>query len=168
MSGAPVVRDACPGEASALSALALRSKGHWGYDDDFLEACRDELRVDATRIGSDDFYCAVAGRNADLLGFYSLAKIHDTDWELDALFVEPAHIGTGVGAALMQHALRTLRDWEASRLVIQGDPNAVEFYIAAGARQIGTRESGSVPGRLLPLFEIRIGEGTRASRLDKQ
>ncbi len=34
------IRAARPGEADALSALCLRSKAHWGYDDDFLERCR--------------------------------------------------------------------------------------------------------------------------------
>ena len=44
--------------------------------------------------------------------------------------------------------------------MIQGDPNASKFYEAAGARLVGTRESGSVPGRDLPLYEIDIGTST--------
>jgi GNAT superfamily N-acetyltransferase len=75
---------------------------------------------------------------------------------LDALFVEPAHIGTGIGRLLIQHALQTLADCGAVRLIIQGDANATEFYKAAGARQTGARESGSIPGRYLPLFESEI------------
>lgn len=45
----------------------------------------------------------------------------------------------------------------SARLTIQSDPHAVDFYIAAGARQIGVLESGSVANRFLPLLEIRIG-----------
>jgi hypothetical protein len=32
-------------EARWLSELALRSKGHWGYDQAFLDACRAELTL---------------------------------------------------------------------------------------------------------------------------
>ena len=34
-----------PDEARLLSELALRSKGHWGYDQAFLDACRAELTL---------------------------------------------------------------------------------------------------------------------------
>ncbi|MEE8490728.1 MAG: hypothetical protein V3S60_03740 [Acidimicrobiia bacterium] len=34
------IRPARRDELDLLSDLALRSKGFWGYDDDFLEACR--------------------------------------------------------------------------------------------------------------------------------
>lgn len=37
-------------EAEILSDLALRSKAHWGYDAEFIEACRDELTVDASEV----------------------------------------------------------------------------------------------------------------------
>ena len=153
-----IVRTATPEEAPELSALALRSKGHWGYSDAFLDACRDELTVDGERIGNDDYRVVVAERDGGLAGFYTLecqGKVAG-EWELGALFVEPAAIGSGVGRRLTEHALDTLRAADARRVVIQGDPNATDFYLAMGATQTGTRESGSVPGRQLPLFEIRL------------
>jgi predicted N-acetyltransferase YhbS len=156
MSDSQIIREACPGEAGALSALALRSKAHWGYARDFLEACRNELAVDGSRIGCADYRCFVAVQDEAIVGFYTLESMSAGVWELDALFVEPAHIGTGIGRSLVQHALHILSQRGATRLVIQGDPNATEFYTAIGARQVGTRESGSIPGRLLPLFEIDI------------
>ena len=142
-----------------LSALALRSKAHWGYAQDFLEACRDELTVDESRIGAADYHCYVAVEGDSIIGFYSLESMREGLWELDALFVEPARIGTGIGRSLIRHALGTLSGCGATRLLIQGDPNATDFYRAAGARRAGTRESDSIPGRYLPLFEIDI-EGT--------
>ena len=156
MSESQVIREAYPQEAGKLSALALRSKAHWGYSPDFLEACRDELTVDEARIGAEDYWCFVAVQSNSILGFYALDRVSEGIHELDALFVEPAHIGTGVGRLLIQHALQILSKHGAARLIIQGDPNATEFYRAAGARQIGTRESGSIPGRHLPLYEIEV------------
>jgi len=37
------VRAARLDDASDLSALAWRSKAYWGYEQSFLNACRDEL-----------------------------------------------------------------------------------------------------------------------------
>jgi hypothetical protein len=44
----------------------------------------------------------------------------------------------------------------ATKLIIQGDPNAERFYIAAGGVRTGTRESASIPGRFLPTFAIDL------------
>lgn len=150
------IRDARPDEAELLSELAVRSKSHWGYSQAFLESCRSELAVDASRLGSDDYRCKVADGRSGILGFYTVEQVSEGIYELEALFVEPEHIGTGIGRTLVQHAIRSLSECGASRLIIQGDPNASHFYVAAGARQIGYRESNSIPGRQLPLFEIQF------------
>jgi len=33
-----------------LSNLAFRSKAHWGYSDEFMAACRDELTYSSEKI----------------------------------------------------------------------------------------------------------------------
>ena len=38
-----MIRTAKAEENEALSGLAMRSKAHWNYDADFLEACRQDL-----------------------------------------------------------------------------------------------------------------------------
>jgi predicted N-acetyltransferase YhbS len=140
-----------------LSGLALRSKAHWGYSQDFIGSCRAELTVDASQIGSRRYQYVVAIERGAIVGFYALEHLSSGDYELEALFVEPAHIGRGLGRSLVKHATRTLSQRGADRLIVQGDPNATGFYVAAGGRQIGNRESGSIPGRYLPVFEIEIG-----------
>ncbi len=139
-----------------MSGLALRSKAYWGYSKDFLDACKAELTVDPARLGTNRYAHFVCCDNSSILGFYGLAKLSTDEYELDALFVDPTYIGTGVGRALIQHAIGTAAKFGAARLIIQGDPNATDFYVAAGAKQIGERESGSIPGRFLPVFEIEL------------
>lgn len=156
MSQSLSIREAREDEVRFLSDLALRSKAYWGYSREFLDACRSELTVDAARIDSDDYLSFVAVQGATIIGFYAVERLSDDDYELEALFVEPTYIGTGVGRTLINHATTTLSQRSAARLIIQGDPNATQFYLTAGGRQIGERESGSVPGRYLPLFEIEI------------
>ena len=156
MSGSPTIRPAVPDEAGYLSDLALRSKAYWGYSLEFMESCRSELTVDPKRILSDEFDYVVAVDKETVVGFYAIEAVSSTVFELEALFVEPDRIGCGIGRLLVQHAVRNVADKGGETLVIQGDPNATKFYSAAGARHIGSRESESIPGRFLPLFQISI------------
>lgn len=152
----PTIRPARPGEAPLLSALAVRSKGYWGYPADFLERCVAELTVDAEAIREKALHCRVIAIEGDILGFYALALIRDRLVELEYLFVEPDHIGHGYGRALIMDAIALAAQLGARRIEIQGDPHARAFYLAAGGTEIGTRQSESIPGRRLPLFAIPV------------
>lgn len=118
------VRPACPDEAPALSALALRSKAHWGYDAGFMAACATELMV--TPEGIRDYPTYVAVEYGGAVGFCQFAPIAGGDLasfgdgavELVFLFVEPESIGRGCGAILMRHARETARGLGFAALVI--------------------------------------------------
>lgn len=152
----PIIRAAAADEAAAISALALRSKAHWGYSDEFMQACRAELTYTATQIESGEYEFGVCEVGDRLAGFYALEFRGGKDAELEALFVEPEFIGHGIGRMLMDHAKKKSADSGITRLIIQGDPNAVRFYEAAGGIRTGRRESASIPGRFLPLFRIDL------------
>jgi GNAT superfamily N-acetyltransferase len=151
-----VIRPARPDEAALLSDLALRSKAHWGYSKEFMDACRAELTYTAAAFTAADLRFFVAERDRGIVGFYTLRRHSAVEIELDALFVEPAQIGTGCGRTLMDHAKRTALQLGARRMHIQSDPNAERFYLAAGGVRTGASESASVPGRMLPMFEIDL------------
>lgn len=58
-----ILRAARADEVDGLTALAFRSKAFWGYDDTFMAACRDELRVDPA-----DAVAFYEGQGAVLVG----------------------------------------------------------------------------------------------------
>jgi GNAT superfamily N-acetyltransferase len=159
---APIqIREALPAEASRLTRLAMRSKAYWGYSDAFMAACRRELTVHPRDLLRGDRRCNLATREGKIVGFYALERLPDGDFELEALFVEPGHIGSGIGRMLMDHAVETATREGATQLIVQGDPNAAAFYAAAGGTRIGERASGSIPGRFLPVYSISLsGSGT--------
>ena len=155
------IRDAVPYEAEHLSDIAMRSKAYWGYSDTFLEKCRDELSVQPFDIEDSNFEYSVGILKNEIVGFYAIERLSPSVFELDALFVEPKRIGTGIGRALMDHAKKRVLALGGQVLTIQSDPNAERFYRATGGVLTGTRESGSIRGRYLPVFEIRlIGNNT--------
>src|SRR4051812_9102725 len=102
------IRSAQPDEAAMLSALALRSKGHWGYDAAFLEACRADLTLTSQQIAeSASFVCESA---AGVLGFSRVVLMDERTAELDALFVDPKAIGTGAGKLLWERSVAAARE----------------------------------------------------------
>jgi GNAT superfamily N-acetyltransferase len=147
------VRPAAPGDLGALSDLAFRSKGYWGYSAEFLEACREELTVTAQRLDEESIWVAEAG--GEVLGF-AASRVEEEVAELVDLFVEPEHIGSGVGAALWAHVIAHVAATGATRLRIEADPHAEEWYQRRGAVRVGETPSGSIPGRLLPLLEYSL------------
>jgi GNAT superfamily N-acetyltransferase len=147
-----VIRDAEPEECAALTALALESKAWWGYDDAFMDACRDELTVRAADV--ERGRVRVAEHDGDLLGFHGV--MFSPEPELEWLFVAPAAIRHGVGRALLDDARRIARSAGVPSLRIESDPNAEAFYVAHGARRIGEVPSESIPGRVLPLLELDL------------
>ncbi|HEY6746713.1 MAG TPA: GNAT family N-acetyltransferase [Mycobacteriales bacterium] len=148
------VRPGLPGEAGEISALALRSKGHWGYDAAFLEACREDLTIDPA--WCDGVRLIVAEEDGVLLGYARIAGGPPTA-ELAGLFVDPPAIGRGVGGLLLRHALRIAADLGIDTLEIDSDPYAEPFYLYAGAVRTGTSPSTVDPTRLLPHLELPVG-----------
>jgi GNAT superfamily N-acetyltransferase len=126
------VRAAQPDEAAALSALALRSKAHWGYRPAFMAMCVAELTVTPELI--DEGLALVAERSGRIAGFIVCTPVDAASAELDMIFVEPEAIGQGIGRLLE----------------VASDPHAEPFYRSCGFEPVGTVPSGSIPGRLLP------------------
>lgn len=137
-----------------LSDLALRSKALWGYDTGFLEACRAELTLTPDAVRADPVYVAEEGGR--VLGLYRLEAVAGDEAELGLLYVEPDSAGRGLGTLLLEHAVESARALGCRRLLIQADPNAEPFYRARGAVRCGTRPSGSIPGRELPLLCLDV------------
>ncbi len=147
------VREGRPAEAAELTALALRSKAHWGYDEGFMAACREELAVRPADVTARR--TAVAERDGRILGFTMLDGTPPAG-ALGMMFVEPDAIGQGVGRLLFGHAREQARRLGFTLLTIDADPNAEPFYTAMGAVRVGAVPSGSVPGRMLPLLELAL------------
>jgi GNAT superfamily N-acetyltransferase len=154
------VRPARPEEAAEISALAMRAKAHWGYDRAFLDACRDELTWTADRIRREDVL--VCSDGSTVLGM--TARAGDApDGVLLAVFVDPAHHGRGVGRALAEAVLLRASVAGYRTLTIGADPNAEGFYRAVGADRIGSVESDTRAGRMLPLLRFDLARLTPAA-----
>jgi len=153
---APRLRLARIDEAPGLSELCVRSKASWGYDEAFMALARVVLHVNPEQIAAGDVWVAT-GADGEVAGMVALGPGERPDTlDLDKLFVEPQRIRSGVGSALVAHAIDEARRRGAKRLTILSDPYAAGFYERNGARLIGQAPSDAIPGRSVPLYEIKL------------
>jgi GNAT superfamily N-acetyltransferase len=133
--------------------LCMRSKAVWGYDADFMAACRAELTFVPGDLVSSRI--AVAASGDSVLGVAQVRMV-GRDADLQKLFVEPDALRGGVGRALFGWAIDAARELGASRIIIEADPGAAPFYRRLGARDIGLAPSGSIAGRMLPKLALDL------------
>ncbi len=149
------VRRARPEEAPALLELAVRSKAHWGYSDEFLGRWRDVMEIDEDFVAGNPVFVAAQGEQP--IGFHGIVGA-PPEGTLDVLFVEPSFIGRGVGRLLWEHALVTARKLGFERLLIESEPEAEGFYVKMGAVRVGTTASPLDPSRSLPVLRVLVTE----------
>ncbi len=128
------IQRAIPGDAEALTRIAFAAKGYWGYPERWMERWQESLTITPDFIRRNEVYVAVV--EGEMVGFYALAG-RGRRIELEHLWVTPEHIGTGVGRALFDHAVRRAAALGAEVLGIEADPNAEGFYRRMGARRVG-------------------------------
>ena len=148
-----IVRRARLEELADLTELCLRSKAHWGYDQEFIDACREELTLTADQLKSSEI--RVAESCGKPVGVVQLV-VEDSKAELEKLFIEPDVIGQGFGGILMRWALSWAEAIGARTVSITADPGAEQFYQRFGAVTIGEEPSGSIADRLLPRMEVSL------------
>ena len=118
-----------------------------------MEACRGELSLEPRDLQLTPI--AVAECDGKPIGVAQI-KVVDDEADLLKLFVEPAALHSGIGKALFVWATDVAKKLGATRLTIDADPDAAEFYRRMGAYDIGQASSGSVPGRMLPKLAMNL------------
>jgi predicted N-acetyltransferase YhbS len=149
------IRRARPDEADALTALARRAKGSWGYPPDWMAAWQDELTITPEYVTVHHVFVAEELEHPSGMAAIEIAGRIGT---LEHVWVEPDLQGTGIGRALVQHALQAVGREGCSRVKVASDPGAGAFYQKLGATPAG-RFKAPMPGaaeRFLPVFEFTV------------
>ena len=147
-----MIKRALPDQADLLSGIALASKAHWGYDDEFLTRFASVIGITPEYLRQNDVW--VLEEAGELAGFYGLLDRGET-CELDHLWLLPEFIGKGLGRVLFEHALVRAGELGARRLEWEAEPNAVGFYEQMGGRVVG--ETAGQLGRPLPVMARQVG-----------
>jgi GNAT superfamily N-acetyltransferase len=148
------IRRARRDEAGPLTALALRSKAHWGYDADFMARAVPELTVPPAAMTAHEVWVLEDAAGGGV-GFHRV--IPGDPAVLEDLWLEPHAIGRGLGRILWRHAASVARAGGARAMEFDAEPYALGFYERMGAVQIGATPSRIVPGRVLPRMRLDLG-----------
>jgi GNAT superfamily N-acetyltransferase len=141
-------------ERDALDDICFRSKAHWGYDADFMENVRQQIRVHPDAVKCGRVWVAVDAADRPL-GVVEVDPIDDTAADITLLFIAPENLRRGIGRALYEKAVELARQLGVRELLIDSDPQAAAFYASMGATRIGAEPTG-YQGRLLPKFSVAI------------
>jgi GNAT superfamily N-acetyltransferase len=154
-----IIRQALPAESAVLTDITFRSKGHWGYPPALMEEWRVILSVPPEWIQDNPTYVMEAkGR---ICGYYFLSHPEGDQIMLENLFVDPDFMGSGIGRALLEHALALAASLGYRTLIFESDPHAVDFYLKMGAIRFGEYPA-PIPGepdRVLPKMRIDLEGG---------
>lgn len=145
------IRRARLDEAEILTDLSMRAKRSNGYDDAFMEACRAELTVTASRMEEGEYWVAEAG---SIRGCVCLREADDGHGEVHAFFIDPEFQRQGIGRLLWFKVIERARGLGIKTLCLDADPRAVTFYQAMGFVVVGEAPSGSIEGRVLPRMAV--------------
>lgn len=151
-----LVRTGKESDADRLTNIAMGAKAYWGYDQAFMDSCRDELTVTVEDLKHADKYYLLVEQDGHVWGFATLNKSQGNTCELEALFVAPECIGQGMGKVLFTKAIDLAKNLDVDSVEIHSDPYAAEFYKRMGCIPSGWVTSQSISGRKLPVFIKRI------------
>ena len=140
-------------DAPRLTAIALRSKAHWGYPPEWMQFWLPQLAVTPESIALQATFRA--DLESETVGFYVLSAGPLAD--LNHFWLLPEFIGTGLGLEMFQDLVVRCRSQGIAALRIESDPNAEGFYRHMGCRRVGTVIS-EMPGqqRHLPILHYTI------------
>lgn len=148
------IRPARADDADALTLIAACAKRANGYDDAFMAACADEMRVTTALLNTHQYWVA---ESHEPCGFICLEVDPDRVTGLiGALYIAPDWQRRGIGKLLWRTAEGSAKDMGLTGLHLDADPNAEAFYLSLGFSTIGRVPSGSIAGRTLPHMQIDL------------
>ena len=89
-----------------------------------------------------------AAGSEKMLGYYSLAKQSDKEWELNNLCVLPKHRHDGIGDALLQDAFARVRELGGTKMIIgivEENQRLRSWYESKGFTHLGTKKFDFFP-----------------------
>lgn len=87
-------------------------------------------------------------QDANLVGYFSLAKCSDDEWELNNLAVLPEYRHLGIGKALVDYAISTVKNHGGNKIsigIIEENSTLKNWYLKLGFNHISTRKFEHLP-----------------------
>ncbi len=136
-----------------LTEITKKSKAYWGYSDEQIEKWNSHLTITEEYIEKNLVFNLV--KETQIIGYYSYLKLENNQVKLDNLFILPEYIGNGFGLFLMNDFLERMRIEKCTKIILDSEPNAEQFYKKIGFTKIGEFET-SIKNRFMPIMEMNL------------
>jgi len=137
-----------------LPSIALRSKSHWDYPQDFLDKCKAFFEAEYTEEYLKESHTFLFQEGDEIIGMGSLL------WNdipmIDSFWLLPENIGKGYGKQAFDLLIKEAQNLNWPNLTIISDTYAEGFYKAMGAKRAGEVPS-EVQDKMLPKMFIDLG-----------
>jgi ribosomal protein S18 acetylase RimI-like enzyme len=134
-----MIRLGAPVDLVAVTGVYRRASLSNPGDRDLLLAHPEYLVLEPSGLAEGRTH--VAEDNGTVVGFATWAETEGDSVELEDLFVDPRWMRRGIATALVHCLCDVLRRRGADVLEVTANPDALEFYRAAGFVEIGVAQS---------------------------
>lgn len=158
-----MIRSGKSNEADVLTEISFASKGYWHYPEEYFKAWHNELTISSEYIEENDVL--VFEKRDAIIGYYSIVELKenieisgikiDKGFWLEHMFIEPQHIGHGIGTLLFRHLRERCVARSITELKILADPNARGFYEKMGCIFMGEYPS-TIKNRTTLLLHLQL------------
>ena len=148
------IRRADSTEANELTELIMQSKQSNGYSDEFMDVCREELKVTPETLYESHFWIAEKDRLCRCAYLSNDEGPNSAD--VASFFIDPEFKRQGVGQLLWEKLLDRSREHGFRFLHLDTNPPAEPFYERQGFKIIRQTPYGSVSGRTIPYMELHL------------
>ena len=132
-----------------------RSKGYWGYSEEYLEAFMRIFAVDEEYLRRNPMRLAHSA--GSLVGVYSFKFYSEQNqWELDLFFIDVPFIRRGWGEAMWRACCQTASELDVKEFLIWSDVHAGSFYQRMGAAVVGQKPSAVDPRVITPVLKYLL------------
>jgi len=156
-----MIRPARQEKAAMLTRLSFESKGFWRYPPEYFKTWKKELTISADYIKINQVH--VYETEQTVAGYYAIVELPEgieisgirlpIGFWLEHMFIDPRHIGKGIGSKLFRHLRRRCEDMGITELGILADPNSLGFYEKMGCRYVRELPS-TINNRTTPYLEL--------------
>ena len=150
------IRLADPGEASALTSLAVSSEAYWEYGQEFLDIFKEQYGVTGEYIERN--HVLILEDSLNLIGFFSLEDHSST---LNHFYISSRFIGSGYGRVMWNFLISYCEGRSVDSFTLVATPEVVNFYSKLGAEVVRTRKS-TINNREVYLLEYKLQNRERA------
>lgn len=147
------IAKAIPSDHLILSDITFKGKAYWNYDAVQMQSWKPQLTISADDIQQNETYKLVVEQ--EIIGYYLFVATDKNTIKLDNLFLLPECIGLGYGKFLMNNFLKRIKETAATKIILDADPNAENFYKTFGFQTYNRLET-PIKGRFLPQMELYI------------